>query len=86
MKHLRGAAGIILSLIFAVCFMCSPAFAASRLYQGMDVSSWQGDIDYQAVRAAVWDTVLPYMRTPITPRTCGTAAFPHDPWGRQPPM
>lgn len=40
MKHLRGAAGIILSLIFAVCFMCSPAFAASRLYQGMDVSSW----------------------------------------------
>ena len=52
MKHLRGAAGIILSLIFAVCFMCSPAFAASRLYQGMDVSSWQGDIDFQAVRAA----------------------------------
>ena len=47
MKHLRGAAGIILSLIFAVCFMCSPAFAASRLYQGMDVSSWQGDIDFQ---------------------------------------
>ena len=132
MKHLRGAAGIILSLIFAVCFMCSPAFAASRLYQGMDVSSWQGDIDYQAVRAAgiqvvyirtgvgleyvdrpwtlnqsqvgsprkstplawpswkpraaVWDTVLPYMRTPITPRTCGTAAFPPDPCGRQTTM
>ena len=64
MKHLRGAAGIILSLIFAVCFMCSPAFAASRLYQGMDVSSWQGDIDFQAsglpvsrwsIYGPVWD-------------------------------
>lgn len=79
MKHLRGAAGIILSLIFAVCFMCSPAFAASRLYQGMDVSSWQGDIDFQAVRlpvsrrsiyGPVWDwnmwipTSSPTMRKP----------------------
>lgn len=63
MKHLRGAAGIILSLIFAVCFMCSPAFAASRLYQGMDVSSWQGDIDFQAVRAAGIQAV--YLRTGV---------------------
>ena len=63
MKHLRGAAGIILSLIFAVCFMCSPAFAASRLYQGMDVSSWQGDIDFQAVRAAGIQVV--YLRTGV---------------------
>lgn len=64
MKHLRGAAGIILSLIFAVCFMCSPAFAASRLYQGMDVSSWQGDIDFRlsglpvsrwSIYGPVWD-------------------------------
>ena len=70
MKHLRGAAGIILSLIFAVCFMCSPAFAASRLYQGMDVSSWQGDIDFQAIYGPVWDwnmwipTSSPTMRKP----------------------
>ncbi|MCD7990454.1 MAG: LysM peptidoglycan-binding domain-containing protein [Clostridia bacterium] len=63
MKHLRGAAGIILSLIFAVCFMCSPAFAASRLYQGMDVSSWQGDIDFQAVRDAGIQVV--YIRTGV---------------------
>ena len=63
MKHLRGAAGIILSLIFAVCFMCSPAFVASRLYQGMDVSSWQGDIDFQAVRAAGIQAV--YLRTGV---------------------
>ena len=31
MKHLRGAAGIILSLIFAVCFMCSPAVSYTHL-------------------------------------------------------
>ena len=43
--------------------MCSPAFAASRLYQGMDVSSWQGDIDFQAVRAAGIQAV--YLRTGV---------------------
>ena len=65
MKYLRGAAGIILSLIFSVCFICSPAFAASRLYHGMDVSSWQGDIDFHAVRAAGIEVV--YIRTGVGP-------------------
>ena len=77
MKHLRGAAGIILSLIFAVCFMCSPAFAASRLYQGMDVSSWQGDIDFQAVRAAGIQVVYQNARHISSLASCSILASRH---------
>lgn len=64
--------------------MCSPAFAASRLYQGMDVSSWQGDIDYQAVRAAVWDPAL--YADSYNAAYLWNSGFPPDPCGRQTTM
>lgn len=79
MKHLRGAAGIILSLIFAVCFMCSPAFAASRLYQAwmsaagraILISRLSGlPVSRRSIYGPVWDwnmwipTSSPTMRKP----------------------
>lgn len=61
MKYIRGTAGMLLTLIIAICTTCIPGSAATRLYQGIDVSEWQGDIDFEAVRDAGIEVV--YIRT-----------------------
>lgn len=61
MKYIRGAGGMFLAFILTLCFMYIPGYAAPRQYQGMDVSQWQGEIDFEAVRTSGVQVV--YIRT-----------------------
>lgn len=50
--------GLLLGSLAPAPFASPEAFlAASRLYPGMDVSQWQGDIDFEAVKRAGIETV-----------------------------
>lgn len=57
MKYIRNFSGVFLALLLALTFPSLSAQAATRVYHGIDVSEWQGDIDFEAVRDAGIDVV-----------------------------
>lgn len=62
MNHIVTAGALSLGLLlgsFSPAPFASPAalLAASRVYPGMDVSEWQGDIDFEAVKRSGIETV-----------------------------
>jgi lysozyme len=57
MKYFGRAAGLSLGLLLGFLLPALPVSAASQVYPGMDVSEWQGDIDFEAVRESGVETV-----------------------------
>ena len=46
MRQFRSLACFSLALLLALAPPSLTSFAASRVYHGIDVSEWQGDIDF----------------------------------------
>lgn len=61
MRQFRSLACFFLALLLVLAPPPLTSFAASRVYHGIDVSEWQGDIDFEAVRQSGIDAV--YIRT-----------------------
>lgn len=57
MRQFRSLACFSLALLLALAPPSLTSFAASRVYHGIDVSEWQGDIDFEAVRQSGIDAV-----------------------------
>lgn len=59
------ASVLILTLLIALFSICAYAFgpSSSEVYQGIDVSVWQGDIDFEAVKADGIEVV--YIRSSV---------------------
>ena len=57
MRQFRSLACFFLALLLVLAPPPLTSFAASRVYHGIDVSEWQGDIDFEAVRQSGIDAV-----------------------------
>ena len=57
MNYIRRLSGVFLALLLALSCPSLNALAAARVYHGIDVSEWQGGIDFAAVRDAGIDVV-----------------------------
>lgn len=57
MKQFRSFAALFLALLLILCLPSANALAADRVYHGIDVSEWQGDIDFEAVKESGVDVV-----------------------------